>query len=166
MRADVATASRVLTQHGCLVVVRGVGLLLCGESGVGKSALALELLRRGHPLVADDVVRVEARDGWPWGAAPEATAGRLEVREVGVVQVAVHFGVAAVAEESRIDVIVELQRRVTPPPRPVATPVSAPLCGIDLPRYSLAAGDTAHLANRVEVIARLVSNGGEGARHG
>lgn len=72
--------------HGCCVAVKGRGLLLLGESGSGKSDLALRLIRKGALLVADDQVRLEAREGALLGSSHVNIAGRLEVRGVGILQ--------------------------------------------------------------------------------
>jgi len=153
--------------HATLVAVHGLGLLLRGESGVGKSDLALELLRRGHRLAADDVVEVVERQGWPWGSAPAKITGRLEVREVGVVDVLDLFGPDAVVAASAIDAVVDLLPAAdAPPPRPIEPADPTTLAGLDLPTFLLHAADTTTLANRLEVIARLVSNRGEELTHG
>ena len=153
--------------HASLVAVHGQGLLLRGPSGAGKSAALLALLGRGHRLVADDVVEVIDRDGRPWGRAPAAIAGRLEVREVGVVAAAELFGAGAVVPAWAIDAVVDLLPALaTPPPRPTAPLAPTFLGGVALPTYALTAGDSASLADRLEVIARLVSNRPEGSPYG
>ncbi len=153
--------------HASLIVVRGRGLLLRGPSGAGKSDVALELLRRGHRLVADDVVEVAERDGRPWGRPPARIAGRLEVREVGVVEVGDLFGPEAIVATSAIDAVVDLLPPATAPPsRATAPHPPTPLCGFRLPTFVLQAADTTSCANRLEVIAGLVSNRGQGSPHG
>lgn len=153
--------------HATLVTVRGQGLLLCGPSGVGKSAVALELLRRGHRLVADDVVEVAEHQGRPWGRPPARIAGHLEVCQVGVVEVADLFGPEAIVAASVIDAVVDLlPPAATPPPRATTPLPFTPLCGVDLPTFALHSADTTACANRLEVIARLVSNRGQGSPHG
>jgi len=92
--------------HGALVDVRGTGVLLLGASGLGKSETALELVTRGHRLVADDVVRIEARaDGGLDGRAPELIRHHLEVRGIGIVDLARLYGEAAVGERVRLDLV-------------------------------------------------------------
>lgn len=153
--------------HASLVVVHEQGLLLRGPSGAGKSATTLELLRRGHRLVADDVVEVVEREGWPWGRAPAPIAGRLEVREVGVVEARDLFGPKAVATTWAIHAVIDLLPAADgPPPRSAAAAAPATLAGVDLPTFPLHAATTTDLANRLEVIARLVSNRAEGSTHG
>jgi HPr kinase/phosphorylase len=89
--------------HGALVEVRGVGALLLGPSGIGKSECALELVRRGHRLVADDVVVLEREAGGRLvGSGPERIRHHLELRGIGVVYVPDLYGPGAVAERSPV----------------------------------------------------------------
>ena len=96
--------------HGSLVEVAGVGVLLLGKSGVGKSEAALELVMRGHRLVADDVVLVDAGpDGAPQGRAHELVRHYIELRGIGIVHVPSLFGAEAVADRATIDLLIQLQ---------------------------------------------------------
>lgn len=98
------------TLRGVLMEIMGVGVLLSGASGAGKSELALELITRGHRLVADDAPRVMRRDdGLLEGACPPALQDFLEVRGLGVINVRVMFGGAAVAPCSALTLVVHLQ---------------------------------------------------------
>jgi HPr kinase/phosphorylase len=95
--------------HGVLVDVFGVGLLLVGSSAIGKSESALDLVMRGHRLVADDVVECDYRPpGMVFGAAAELLRYHLEVRGLGILNVKDLFGVTAIRERKRIDVVVKL----------------------------------------------------------
>lgn len=95
--------------HGVLVEVFGLGVLLLGKSGVGKSEAALALLNRGHRLVADDVVRVrEAPPGTIKGRCAEGLRQHLEIRGMGVLNVADLFGTLATLDEAPIDLMIEL----------------------------------------------------------
>jgi HPr kinase/phosphorylase len=95
--------------HGVLVDVFGVGILLLGKSGIGKSECALELVRRGHGLVADDVVRCDWRPpGEVFGEPAELLRHHVEVRGLGVLNLRELFGVTAVRERKRIDLVVHL----------------------------------------------------------
>jgi len=110
-------------------------------------------------MVADDVVEVVEREGWPWGMPPIPITGRLEVREVGVVDVLDLFGPEALAPAWAIDAVIDLLATADAPPPRSTTPLApTALCGVDLPTFPLHAADTTSLANRLEVIARLVSN--------
>ncbi len=104
------TASRRSTQlHGVLVDVFGVGILLVGKSGIGKSECALELVMRGHRLVADDVVRCDWRPpGMVFGQPAELLRHHIEIRGLGVLDIRELFGVTAVRERKRIDLVVRL----------------------------------------------------------
>jgi HPr kinase/phosphorylase len=95
--------------HGALVQVQGVGVLLLGASGVGKSETALELVTRGHALVADDVVELAARGERLIGRAPEAIRHYLEIRGLGLLYVPELYGARAVQLESPVDLICRLE---------------------------------------------------------
>ncbi len=98
--------------HGVLLDVHEVGLLLLGPSGVGKSEVALELIMRGHRLVADDVVECHYRPpGMVFGTAADLLRHHLEVRGLGILNVKDLFGVTAVRDRKRIDVVVQLVAR-------------------------------------------------------
>lgn len=95
--------------HGTLVDINGVGVLIRGKSGIGKSEVALELVRRGHQLVADDRVDVyESTEGVVVGEAPAILQKYLEIRGIGIVNVVQLFGASAFKESKRIMVIVDL----------------------------------------------------------
>jgi HPr kinase/phosphorylase len=98
------------TMHGVLLDVNGVGVLITGKSGLGKSEVALELIRRGYMLVADDTVEIyQVEKGMLVGEAPDILKKYLEIRGVGVVNVVYLYGVKAYREKKRISLIVELQ---------------------------------------------------------
>ncbi len=96
--------------HGVLVDVYGLGVLIQGEAGIGKSECALELLKRGHILVADDVVQVQHRRGGILrGTCPEPLKHHIEVRGLGVIDVKLLFGVGAVLDRTRIELAIHLE---------------------------------------------------------
>lgn len=141
--------------HGALVDVLGVGVLLRGKSGVGKSETALELVTRGHKLVADDVVklRVDAT-GRLWGWGPELIRHHVEIRGIGILDLPDLFGADSVIAESPIDLDCQLEEwradqsyeRVG-----IERPMVA-LAGVDIPSLTLPARP--HMATLVEVAVR------------
>lgn len=99
-----------LTRHGVLVEVHGEGMLLLGESGVGKSEAAIELVKRGHRLIADDAVEIKKEGAYMLsGSAPELIRHYIELRGIGVINVAKLFGMGAIKDSSNIDMIVNLE---------------------------------------------------------
>ena len=100
-----------ITRHGVLVEVYGEGMLILGESGIGKSETAIELVKRGHRLIADDAVeikRVSART--LVGSAPELIRYYIELRGIGIVDVRRLFGMGAVKATERIDLVINLEQ--------------------------------------------------------
>ena len=99
-----------ITKHGVLVDVYGVGVFLSGKSGVGKSEAAIELIKRGHQLVADDVVDIcRISDDRLIGTCPEKIRYLMEIRGIGVIDIKAMFGIGAVAKSKSIDLIIELE---------------------------------------------------------
>lgn len=96
--------------HGVLVDVYGEGLLITGESGIGKSEAALELIRRGHRLVSDDVVEIrKINENTLVGTAPDITRYFIELRGIGIIDVKTLFGVECVKEKQNIDLVIKLE---------------------------------------------------------
>lgn len=99
-----------ISMHGVLVDIYGEGVLITGESGIGKSETALELVRRGHRLVADDAVEIKRVSGTTLlGSAPEVIRHFIEVRGIGIVDVKQIFGIGSVKEMKNIDLVVKLE---------------------------------------------------------
>ncbi len=94
--------------HATLLEVYGVGVLLTGESGIGKSEIALELIRKGHRLVADDRVEITRLNNELIGTCPELTTGIMEVRGIGIIDVTRVFGINAYKEKENINVHIDL----------------------------------------------------------
>ncbi|NLV58189.1 MAG: HPr kinase/phosphorylase [Clostridiales bacterium] len=100
-----------ITQHGVLVDVYGVGVLLTGESGVGKSEAALELVKRGHQLVADDVVDIcRVADDRLIGEAPEMVRHFMEIRGIGIIDIRAMYGVGSVIISKSIDMVIHMEK--------------------------------------------------------
>lgn len=99
-----------VTLHGTLVEVFGVGVLIQGESSVGKSEAALGLIERGHRLISDDVVRVKKKEGsYLVGSGPELTRHLMEIRGIGIINVAHLYGAVCVRPDKGIDIVVKLE---------------------------------------------------------
>jgi HPr kinase/phosphorylase len=97
--------------HGVLVDILGLGVLIVGESGIGKSECALDLIVRGHRLVADDTVEVRRRaETILIGTCPELTRHHMEIRGLGVINIHELFGIAATRTSKRIELVVQLER--------------------------------------------------------
>lgn len=102
--------SPTLTEFGSMVDVLGVGVLIRGASGIGKSECVLGLIERGHSLVADDVTRITSLEGRELMAtAPELTRNHMEVRGIGIINVANIFGIGSIRIEKRLDLVVTLR---------------------------------------------------------
>lgn len=98
-------------EHGVLVEIFGMGTLIVGDSGIGKSETALELIKRGHILIADDLVEIKEQNvGVLMGEAPQILRRYLEIRGIGIVDVVSMFGVGAYQPKNRIRLVVELEK--------------------------------------------------------
>ena len=99
-----------ITIHGVLVDVYGEGILIMGESGIGKSEAALELIKRGHRLITDDVVEIRrVSDKTLVGTAPDITRHFIELRGIGIINVKTLFGVESVKDTTNIDLVIKLE---------------------------------------------------------
>lgn len=99
-----------ITIHGCLADIYGVGVFIQGESGIGKSEILLELLKRGHRLIADDVVEIrKVSDETLYGKAPELTRDLMEIRGLGIVDMRSLYGYQIIKESQRIDLVIILE---------------------------------------------------------
>lgn len=150
------------TIHGVLVVVFDVGVLIFGDSGTGKTDLALELIERGHRLVADDVVEIECTDERLIGQAPERFTGLLAVSGVGIVDVRETFGSDAVQDKSRIDVCVELRVDCSSELFTQESPLH--LLGIQIPKFIFSPTAGRNLRLLIETAAKTF--GTQGLRTG
>lgn len=99
-----------ITRHGVLVDVYGEGVLIMGESGIGKSEAALELIKRGHRLVTDDVVEIRrVSDETLIGTSPAITKHFIELRGIGIIDVKALFGVESILDSASIDMVIQLE---------------------------------------------------------
>ena len=143
--------------HGELLDVFGVGLLLRGPSGLGKSETALEMVKEGHRLVADDVVEItRVTEGRLVGRAPEATQCLMEDRGIGIVDIRYLYGVGAVVREKTIDMVIDLElwNAETDYGGHGAPERTATLLGVDIPATLLPVSPGRNLAVVIEVAAR------------
>ncbi len=101
-----------IVRHGVLMNIYGQGVFLLGDSGIGKSETAIELLKRGHRLVADDAVEIRQVSNSLYGTAPEIIRHYVEIRGVGIIDVQKLFGMGAVQFETEIDMVVQLEQWV------------------------------------------------------
>ena len=101
-----------ITRHGVLMNIYGQGVLIIGDSGIGKSETAIELLKRGHRLVADDAVEIRRVSTSLVGAAPEIIRHYIEIRGIGLIDVQQLFGMGAVQFETELDLVIQLEQWV------------------------------------------------------
>jgi HPr kinase/phosphorylase len=141
--------------HGTLVDVGGTGVILLGPSGIGKSECALELVRRGYRLVADDVVVVAPNaNGEPIGRAPEHMGHHMEIRGLGILSIPDLFGEEAVQAEARIDLACRFERDLSNYDRVGLSRPTLAVGGAEVPCLTLPGHAGGILATLVEVAAR------------
>jgi HPr kinase/phosphorylase len=99
-----------ISLHGTLAEVFGIGVLIQGESSVGKSEAALGLIERGHRLISDDLVRIKKKDGALIGSGPDLTRHLMEIRGIGIINVAHLYGAICVRPDKAIDIVVKLEK--------------------------------------------------------
>jgi HPr kinase/phosphorylase len=140
------------SEHGSMVDILGIGTLVRGESGVGKSETVLGLLERGYSLVSDDVTRFRLLEGRELiGTSPETTRYHMEVRGLGIINVPAMFGVMSVRSEKRLDLVVTLQEW--------QKDVEMDRTGIDTQQYSILGTAVPHVVIPVKPgrdLARLI----------
>jgi HPr kinase/phosphorylase len=145
------------TLHGVLVDVYGIGVLLLGESGTGKSECALDLVTRGHRLVADDVVEVAREsDQIVMGRGPTRIRHHMEIRGLGIINIRDLFGVAAIRYRKRIELVVLLEawRAEDEYDRLGLEEQTYPILGIPIPMLRIPVSAGRNVAILVEVAAR------------
>ncbi len=151
------TLAPMTTVHGVLMEVLGIGVLMLGKSGIGKSECALDLLQRGHRLVADDVVIVhKTPPDVIWGSSDGAIKYHMEVRGLGIINIKDLFGITAVRPRKRIELIIELvewDRRVEYDRLGIETQTYT-LLDVELPYMKLPITNGKNIASIVEVATR------------
>ena len=146
----------VVTEHGVLVDVYGLGVLLLGESGVGKSECALDLIVRGHRLIADDVVEIHRLGGNLVGTAHELSRYHMELRGIGIINIKELFGVAAVRQQKYLELVVRLDhwQQGKEYDRLGVEPQSYTILGMGVPYIEMPVAPGRHLSVLIEVAAR------------
>lgn len=151
--------------HGALITVDRVGVLLVGPSGIGKSECALELVHRGHQLVADDVVKIRSVEPVPGaegagsfllGRAPDVIRHYMEIRGIGLLYVPDLYGEGAVRDEGRVDLICRIEewREGAEYDRVGIERPTEDLAGVQVPMLTLPARPAGSMATLVEVAVR------------
>ncbi len=147
--------SERITVHGELMGIYGLGVLIKGRSGIGKSEIALELITRGHMFVADDMVEVlKLPGGKIIGRSPERARGFMEIRGLGIIKVNEIFG-GALLPSSPIDLILELLPYEPEMERLFVEEETENLLGIEIPKFKIPVAAGRNIANLVEVAVRL-----------
>ena len=144
------------SEHGCMVDILGVGVIIKGESGIGKSEAVLALIERGYSLVADDVVRAMLVDGREvLCTSAELTRDHMEVRGIGIINVAQMFGVKAIRKEKSLDLIVSLKvwNEVTDVDRLGMEQEFTKVLGVDIPHVTIPVRPGRDIARLIEVAA-------------
>ena len=146
----------MISIHGVLVDVFGEGVLIMGESGIGKSETALELIKRGHRLVSDDVVEIRrVSDDTLIGSAPDITRHFIELRGIGIIDVKTLFGVESVKNTQEIDMVIKLEEwdRNKEYDRLGLEDQYTELLGVKVPTYTIPISPGRNLAVILEVAA-------------
>ena len=149
-----------VTRHGVLVDVYGVGVLLTGESGVGKSEAALELVKRGHQLVADDVVDIcRVSENRLTGECPEMVRHFMEIRGIGIIDIKAMYGIGAVATSKSIDLVMHMEHWVQGKEydRLGLSEETITILGVKVPHQIMPVRPGRNLAIIIEVAARNLS---------
>jgi len=144
------------TELGSMVDILGVGVLIRGESGIGKSESVLALIERGYSLVSDDVTKVTLVEGREVvGTSPELTRNHMEVRGIGILNVAAMFGVRSIRKEKRLDLVVSLQPWETVPDvdRVGLEQQTVKILGVEIPHITIPVRPGRDLARLIEVAA-------------
>ncbi|MGI8469395.1 MAG: HPr(Ser) kinase/phosphatase [Pyrinomonadaceae bacterium] len=147
-----------LTIHGVLVGIFGIGVLMLGESGIGKSECALDLVARGHNLISDDVIIVKRIGDRLQGTSPELTHEHLEIRGLGIINIRNLFGVSAIGKQKKqIDLCVELKRwdAVEEVERLGVETKTETILGVQIPKFILPVSSGRNLSTLVETAVRI-----------
>ena len=144
------------TEMGSMVDILGVGVIIRGESGIGKSESVLALIERGYSLVADDITKVTLVDGREvMGTSAEVTRNHMEVRGIGIINVAAMFGVRSIRQEKRVDLVITLKswNEVPDVDRLGMEQEYVKILNIDVPHITIPVRPGRDLARLIEVAA-------------
>ncbi len=142
------------TLHGCMVDVRGVGVLLTGNAGIGKSEISLGLVERGASLVADDMVRIRNLGGELIATAPKLSSGYIEIRGLGIINVVNLFGLRAYSREKKIELVINLcLGEMTEMERLGLEHKTTTILGVDIERLDLPVSPGRDMCRLVEIAA-------------
>jgi HPr kinase/phosphorylase len=153
------------TEMGSMIDILGVGVILRGESGIGKSESVLALIERGYSLVADDITKVTLVDGRDViGTSAELTRNHMEVRGIGIINVAAMFGVKSIRHEKRVDLVITLKgwSEVNDVDRLGMEQEFVKILGVDIPHITIPVRPGRDLARLIEVAAfqtKLMASG-------
>ena len=145
--------------HACLMEIYGIGVLILGESGIGKSEISLDLIKKGHRLIADD--RVDIRDvrGKLIGTCPESIYGMMEVRGIGIIDIRAMYGVGSVIVSKSIDMVIHMEKwdSAKEYDRLGLTEETVTILGVKVPYQTMPVRPGRNLAIIIEVAARNLS---------
>lgn len=148
--------------HGVFIEVMGIGVLLSGDSGIGKSELALELISRGHALIADDAPLFTPREGQLLGRCPPLLQDYLEIRGLGLLNIRAMFGETAIRTEMPLDLVIQLSQHPQSPDRIHGSQARHEYMGVMIQQLSLQVAPGRNLSVLVEAAVRrhiLYTNG-------
>lgn len=142
--------------HGVLVDIYGLGVLIRGEAGIGKSECALELVKRGHIFVADDIVEIKYKPGdLLVGSSPESIRHHMEVRGLGIIDVKLLFGIGSIMDSSKVGLVVDLEmwNMESRYERVGLDQMTTRLLNVQLPRVLIPVRPGRNIASLIEVAA-------------
>ena len=142
------------TVHGCMMDVRGVGVLITGKSGIGKSEISLGLVERGSSLVADDMVRIRNISGELVATSPKLSSGFIEIRGIGIINVTNLFGLKAYRRQKDVNLVINLtDGEMTEMERLGLTRQTTNILGVEVERLNLPVAPGRDMTRLVEVAA-------------
>ncbi len=138
--------------HGVLLNINGTGVVIKGASGIGKSEVALELIKKGHSLIADDSIILKKIDeDFLIGEAPDLLKNRMEIRGIGIINVQQHFGIASVAPSANIDVVIEIMQAGNPVDRLGNDWKHEEYLGVEIKKTVIPVASGRSIANLIEI---------------